>query len=622
VLASLEYGNDYEKLLVKLQKDGIVRHVPWPFSVRRPVQVDVESMSSQNLSRKIGEALQDAVHPTTKDLPFVLALVDPRNGQYIAPVSLDTEQALLRWAPGKRENLLLSVVQPVRWANKLLKFQHSLPQSIVDATLPVDRIPPALTAVRHAATEPVILANGDTVSSPGYHREKSALIAIPQRERAFWKAYGVPENPTVADVQSAADLIFNEVLVDFPFETEGDKVRALAYFLTGVSRSLYGAAPGWLLDASERGTGKTLVAVIMRVISAGSAACVTIGYSRSTDIETDKAIVAAALEGGRHLHCDELPRGEKVTSKALMEVITAAEDGTRKRVLGRSGTAVITPMTVTICGNNAEVGGDSNRRYVSIRMVNRTAGLAFERSGFRHDDLLGWVRANRPKLLAALHTILSYGLKHKVPLAKLPTNYGGFEQWSAVVLASLSYVRVGGRAAAEVFDDGRRDFVETNDDEGDEWAPLMEAWLKSYGTETWATARDAHKKFSATGRGAIDLPVILLPTAGMSDANQAKTWGRALSARRMTSVLSDGKVLKFDLKKDPKRGNRFRILSEADPNAGAGVLPDSPSKPAEPVTVTSVAVARPASPAPLSNAAPAFDAVTHQSTEVIDLEAA
>ncbi|WP_442211171.1 hypothetical protein [Specibacter sp. RAF43] len=622
VLAALEFGGDYEKMLAKLQKDGTVRHAPWPFSVRRPVQVDVEATSSQNLSRKIGEALQAAMHPTTKDLPFVLALVDPRNGQYIAPVSLDTEQALLRWTPQKRENLLLSVVQPIRWVSKAMKFQHSLPASIVESALPTDRIPPALTSVRHAATEPVILPNGDTVNSPGYHPEKSALIAIPHRERAFWKMYRVPESPTITDVQTAADLIFNEVLVDFPFETEGDKVRALAYFLTGVSRALYGAAPGWLLDASERGTGKTFVAVIMRVISTGSAACVSIGYSRSTDAETEKAIVAAALEGGRHLHCDELPRGEKVTSKALMEVITAAEDGTRKRILGRSGTAVITPMTVTICGNNAEVGGDSNRRYISIRMVNQTAGLAFERSGFRHDDLLGWVRANRPKLLAALHTILSYGLKHKVPLGKLPTNYGGFEQWTAVVLASLSYVKVGDRNAAEVFDDGRRDFVETNDDEGDEWAPIMEAWLKSYGTETWATARDAHKRFSRVGSGPIELPVVLLPTAGVADANQAKTWGRALSARRMTSVLSDGKVLKFDLKKDPKRGNRFRILSEIDPNCERGVVAEVPSEPAKPAVTTPVAVAPVVTPARVVMPGLPYDGAADQRAEVIDLEAA
>lgn len=279
-LAALEYNGDYEKMILQLQKDGVVRHDPWPFSSRRPTQVNVESTSGQHLSLKIGKALQAAQHPTVKDLPFAMALVDPNTGRYICPVSLDMEQEILRWAPDKRENLLLAVAQPVLVAKKVVKFQHRLPPSIVEATLPTDRVPPALTAVKYAATEPIILPNGDTVRSPGYHPDKSALIAIPPRDRAFWKEYVIAADPTALDVQAAADYIFDEVLVDFPFETEGDMVRALAYLLTGVSRSLYGAAPGWLLDASERGTGKTLLAVIMRLISAGTAACVTVGYSR------------------------------------------------------------------------------------------------------------------------------------------------------------------------------------------------------------------------------------------------------------------------------------------------------------------------------------------------------
>ena len=55
-------------------------------------------------------------------------------------------------------------------------------------------------------------------------------------------------------------------------------------------------------------------------------------------------------------------------------------------------------------GNNPEFSNEIARRLVRIRLdpnVERPA----QRSGFRHPDLMAWVRANRARLVAACLTL-------------------------------------------------------------------------------------------------------------------------------------------------------------------------------------------------------------------------
>lgn len=615
VLCALEYGGNYDAMLQDLQEKGLVKHIPWPLSVRKPTVIYPDRSSRQNLGVIIGEAIMKAQHPTAKGLPFVLGLTHPQTGDLIAPVSLDNEHALRRWAPSSREDLLLSIVQPKKQNGKGEEsFVHGLPHSIVEAVLPSEGLPPSLSTVSYAATEPVLLPDGQTVSTPGYHPEKRALVAIPQRERAFWKAYKVPENPSLIEVQTAADFLHSELLPDFPFATLGDKARALGYLLTATSRELYGACPGWVLDASERGSGKTLLATLMRILSTGRTEYSSVGYSRASDEETKKATVAASLSGAKHLHVDELPRGEQVNSKVLMELMTG--DGTGKgRVLGASKEIAIAPMMVTVCGNNAEVGGDSNRRFMSIRMVNKTSMLAFERTMFRHDDIQTWARLNRPRLLAAAHTILAYGLKHQKSLAELPKGYGSFEGWMGVVGNALSNVTMDGQNAMELFHEGRREFVEDNDDEANDWGPFLAEWVKLW-EDNLVTAKIVHSKLGKTGNKAFDIPDPLRGDLGLSEAGQIKSWGRVFSQWRDSTVSYAGLIYRLDVRRNKKTGNSFRVVRMVD--AGATAHSEQPAETA-PVTVSTPPVAV-SLVVPLI-AKPARSGVV-ESSDILDLEAA
>jgi hypothetical protein len=346
--------------------------------------------------------------------------------------------------------------------------------------------------------------------------------------------------------------------------------------VTACTRDLYGACPGFALDAADRGTGKTFLARLVRIIATGKATAQSVSPLRADDAETAKAIVAAVLAGTAALHIDELPRGQNITSRVISELIT--NDGTMtQRVLGVSRSIGIPPMLCTVCGNNIELGADMQRRFVPIRMVHAGAELAFERSGFRHPDLGRWVWENRPRLLAAAHTIAAYGIQ------QAPTNLpaiGSFEGWRDVVLAGLHFVHLSGIRGSDLVVEGRREFIDSQDAEGDAWLPIMQAWESQFGNNP-TRAKDAYETLTGL-RPPIDLPVELRPEPGQSPTGVAKSWGRALQRRRATAVRSDDTIYRLKCLPDSKNGNRYflevqrkdvRVVPAPDPLPASAPTP-------------------------------------------------
>ena len=71
------------------------------------------------------------------------------------------------------------------------------------------------------------------------------------------------------------------------------------------------------------------------------------------------------------------------------------QESWRDRILGKTGTATVPTNTTWIAtGNNPEFSNEMMRRLVRIRLAPQT-DRPWQRSGFRHPDLIAWVRANR-----------------------------------------------------------------------------------------------------------------------------------------------------------------------------------------------------------------------------------
>jgi len=103
------------------------------------------------------------------------------------------------------------------------------------------------------------------------------------------------------------------------------------------------------------------------------------------------------------------------------------------RILGASEMVSGVPLYAVwyATGNNVILVGDTARRVLHIRLESPMENPE-ERTGFRHPDLLDWVRKERPRLAAAALTIL--GAYHAAgrPDAGL-TPWGSFEAWSAII---------------------------------------------------------------------------------------------------------------------------------------------------------------------------------------------
>ena len=88
-------------------------------------------------------------------------------------------------------------------------------------------------------------------------------------------------------------------------------------------------------------------------------------------------------------------------------------------------------------GNNISFADNTHRRILLPRLeppVERPE----EHKGFRHADLKGWARENRPRLVAALLTVLRGYACAGRPATDLPI-MGGFESWSAIVPRAIRW---------------------------------------------------------------------------------------------------------------------------------------------------------------------------------------
>lgn len=511
------------------------------------------------LDQVIREGLQAAADSKRNGEPFVYRKVSSF-GHASALVTVNPDGTSAVWTESNSAQLWFTILQPAEkryfdpaTGDEKYEYSRSFPTAIAatlfNAALYADGIP----SVRVVATEPVILLNGNTISTPGYDPVNQVLITIPHAQRAAWGRYDVIATPTAADAQGALDFINTELLSDVPFASDADRAIVLAYFVTAATRHLYGTAPGFAFDAPERGSGKSLVASCGRIIGQGNSAYQAVGHRRGQDAEIEKQLGTLALAGGRHAHVDELPREEKLNSIKLSELLTATVMKTR--LLGANADIAIEGLMLTICGNNIQVGLDFVRRILKARLHFTGSGTAARRTSFRHDNLQRWTAEHRPELLAAIHTIVRYGIQSRTrPNGRL----GSYEDWSAIVLGSLTAVTVGDKPVADLLLDAQQAATESEDEMAGDWAEFL-SFMHAEMPEGWNKTVDMFHAFRETKDDLKpELPDALELVGFMKPTGVARAWSRAM-ATVVDTPMGDG-VDRFALRRK-KVGNAtfFRV---------------------------------------------------------------
>lgn len=309
---------------------------------------------------------------------------------------------------------------------------------------------------------PTLRPDGSLLDSPGYDVATGLLLLDRVRVE-------VPAAPTPADAASAARELL-EVVADFPFATIEHQAAWVSFVLTLLARdAIDGCTPLVLLDAPTAGSGKSLLADLAAVITTGRG-MPRRGYSPD-DEESRKTLVTVLLEGMPAVLFDNIKNGTSLGSPTLDAITTGRVFS--DRLLGANRSTGDLPIRTVFSGsgNNIGVAGDLHRRTLHIRLAPRQARPE-EREGFRHPDLLGWVKAERARLLSAALIILrAYVVAGTPPMPGKP--WGGFMEWSRLIRGAVLFAGLPDPYA------GRSTLVEVSEAGSSELASFLEALLTS-----------------------------------------------------------------------------------------------------------------------------------------------
>jgi hypothetical protein len=286
----------------------------------------------------------------------------------------------------------------------------------------------------------------------------------------------VTGSPSPEGIRLAVKFLMEEWLGDFPFETPADRANVLAAVLTPFIRGLVPLAPLCVVSGTGPGVGKNLLADNISVLVTGEAAT-PLPYVQDED-ETRKQLTATFRTGSEMFIFDE---AHQIAGANLARALTGRTWS--DRVLG-SSTMVEYPNKVTwmALGNQTQVMGDLYRRVYFVHIGGDERSHDREGHEYRHQDLTGWARENRPKLVMAVLTLLRGWVAAGRPGHSRGATMGSFEAWDRMLSGICAFA-----GYPEFLTDAKERRSES-DLFGSYWAAHME-WLASkFSGRTFTTA--------------------------------------------------------------------------------------------------------------------------------------
>ncbi len=396
------------------------------------------------------------------------------------------------------------------------------PDAVVRAVDAASRLP-GIPVVTGIVSCPVLRSDGSILVAPGYDRQTGLFL---DTDGTY---------PPLMNPRDALDLL-HDIVCDFPFATPANRSAWLAGLVTLLVRSAFaGPSPMNFVDANASRIGKGLATDIITMIFEGRAAN---RYSPPRDEnEMRKLITAVGLSGASYLIFDNV-KG-KFGGESLENAMTTGRWS--DRILGANKQVDLTlNLTWFATANNCTLTQDMIGRTCHIRLDTDLERPDL-RTGFKHPDLLGYVKENRRKLAIAALSIPAAYIAAGRPDQHLPA-WGGFDEWSDLVRGSLTWS--GEPDPGET----RAMLAESADDDSSLLGALMDGWAEIGSPATAATAiqfvENCPDKFAGLREVIAELP-------GHLDRRQAlgtmlrQFRGRVLAGRRF--VRTDHKIPKWSL---------------------------------------------------------------------------
>jgi hypothetical protein len=275
---------------------------------------------------------------------------------------------------------------------------------------------------------PTMRPDGTILQTPGFDASTGLL---------YWpngSYHAVPENPTRDDAVSAWDSLCESVC-DFPFARDEHRAAWVAAVLTLLLRvAISGPVPLFAIDATTRGTGKSMLADAAFRIAFGHGAART--SLPDEEEEFRKRITALAVEGDPAVLIDNIAHGRTLGGSAFEAALTS--EVWKDRVLGVTGMVKVPMLIVWFAtGNNMGFSSDVARRTLHMRLESELENPE-EREGFKHANLMQWIDGKRHHLVTwALTMVRAWVVAGRPKMCK---TWGTFEAWSELVPNVIKWV--------------------------------------------------------------------------------------------------------------------------------------------------------------------------------------
>lgn len=333
--------------------------------------------------------------------------------------------------------------------------------------------------LERVARAPFVRPDGSIVAEPGYD-EATRTVLVPDAELA---GIEVPAEPTQEAVSLARDLILQEWLGDFPFDTDADRANALALIVTPAIRGLVPRVPLAVVDGLQMGVGKNLLADSILTVYTGEPARPMNFVDEKEELR--KQITSAFRTGAEFFVFDE---AHTIEGAALAQALTAST--WQDRILGVSTMAEF-PNRVTwmSLGNQVQVRGDLTRRVYRIALRPTYANPQDRpANSFRHPgtsglDLGSWTRTHRRELLRAVLVLVRAWFAAGQPYPPRSVSFGSFETWERIVGGIVA------TAGLEGFLGNLTVWRSESDFDSQYWAGHLGWLIEQFGDEPFRTAQ-------------------------------------------------------------------------------------------------------------------------------------
>ena len=322
---------------------------------------------------------------------------------------------------------------------------------------------------------PLMRLDRTILSQPGYDADTRLLLDMTEPLQE------VPEHPSADQLQAAFTRLW-EPFEQFPFVGPVDRAVLLCALLTAIVRPVLGTAPAFAFDATQHGTGKTILAECCAVLATGDRP-ITWPHVANNEEETRKRLLTVLRGGQRVLLWDNVVGQFDSPSLAVLLTSETYTD----RVLGITGSEQYPNRLLTIfTGNNFTPSGELPRRVLTCRLDARSERPYTRQFGFNPTDIC---MAHRQAMVAAGLTLLRGYASAGQPIAA--ATLGSFGQWDRLVRQAVLWIERNVAPHSGFFGDPVQSILDraAADPVDEAHFSLMESWLKIF-RDRAMTARD------------------------------------------------------------------------------------------------------------------------------------